>query len=79
MGWISIILALLQLANKLFDIGQQQKWIGEGEEQAAMKAAAEILRKSQYAKKALEEFAGEPDADLDDFLHNLEPRDPNSK
>ncbi len=79
MSWISLILALLQLANKLMDWGQQQKWIGEGEAIQIAKASAEIMRKSNYAKKALEEFAAKSDSDVDDFLRGLEPGEPDSK
>lgn len=76
MTWVSIILAVLQLANKLMEYGQQQKWIGEGEAIQVAKASAEIMRKSNYAKNALEEFAGKSDTAIDDFLRGLEPGEP---
>lgn len=79
MSWISLILAVLQLANKLMEYGQQQKWIGEGEAIQIAKASAEIMRKSNYAKHALEEFAGKSDADIDDFLRRIEPGESDSK
>lgn len=73
MSYVSIILALLSLASKLFDWFQERKWIAEGEAIAIAKASAEILRKSKYAKQALEEFAAKSDSDVDDFLRSLEP------
>lgn len=80
MSWVSLILAVLQLANKLLEYGQQQKWISEGQDQAIAAATAEILRKSNYAKAALDEMRGRTDAELDDFLRNLEPgRDKDGK
>jgi len=78
MNWIGLILAILQLVNKLMEYGLQQKWIAEGEARMAAKAAAEIMRKSGYAKAALEEFAGKSDADVDDFLRSLEPGQPSN-
>lgn len=71
MSWVSLIVALLQLANRLIEYGQQQKWIREGEEKQIAKATAEILRKSDYAKRALEEFNSMSDTDVDDFLRGL--------
>lgn len=80
MIYANIILALLSLASKLFDWFQQQKWIKEGEDRAIAAATAEILRKSNYAKAALDEMSHRTDAELDDFLRNLEPgRDKDSK
>lgn len=71
MSWVSLILAVLQLANKLMEYGQQQKWIGEGEDRVIAASTAEILRKTNYAKASLEEFAGKSDSDVDDFLRGL--------
>lgn len=80
MSWVSIILGLLKLANVIFQWAQEQKWIKEGEDRAIAAATAEILRKSNYAKAALDEMHGRTDAELDDFLRNLEPgRDKDSK
>jgi len=79
MTWVSVILTLLKLADTLFSYFQQQKWIGEGEAIQIAKASAEIMRKSGYAKKALEEFSAKSDSDVDDFLRGLEPGEPDSK
>ena len=78
--YAQIVLTILELANKLFDYGQQQKWINEGQSIEVAKSAAEILRKSNYAKHAIEEFTAKSDSDVDEFLRSLEPSEPsNSK
>ncbi len=77
MSWISLILAILQLANKLMDWGQQQKWIGEGEARQIAKASAEIMRKSGYAKEIMAEVDAMPDSAVDDGLRDLEPGERN--
>lgn len=79
MGYAPIILAFLNLAGSLFSFFQQRKWISEGEAIAVAKASAEIMRKSNYAKQALAEFSSKSDRDVDDFLRNLEPGEPDSK
>jgi hypothetical protein len=71
MMWGKIILLGLELLNRLFGYFQEQKWIQEGEDRAIARASAEIMRKSNYAKQALEEFASKPDAAVDDFLRGL--------
>ena len=76
MDWVALILAILKLANKLVEYGQEQHWIAEGRDEEIARATAEILRKTNYAKAALEEFAGKSDSDVDDFLRGLEPGQP---
>lgn len=71
MSWVGLILAVLKLANKLFDYANEHRYIAEGEAIAVAKATAEILRKTEYAKHALEEFSAKSDADVDDFLRGL--------
>lgn len=77
--YAGIILAVLKLIQTFVQYGQENKWISEGEDKAIAKASAEILRKSQYAKQALEEFAAKSDAAVDDFLRELEPGAPDHK
>lgn len=79
MSWVSLVLGLLKLANVIFQWAQEQKWIGEGEAKAVALASAEILRKTNYAKHALEEFAAMSDGDVDQFLRDLEPKPPDDK
>lgn len=78
MSWVSLILAVLKLAQALMQYAQERKWITEGEAIQIAKASAEIMRKSQYAKQALAEFTGKPESDVDDFLRQL-GRDGDSK
>lgn len=77
--WAEIILAFLKITNVLLEEGKKRQWIGEGEAIAVGKASAEIMRKTGYAKHALEEFSGKSDAAVDDFLRALEPGEPDRK
>lgn len=70
---LSVVLSLLKIASTLFGFFQQQKWISEGQAIEVAKASAEILRKSGYAKKALEEASGMSDDELDRRLREFEP------
>ncbi len=72
MNAAGIILAVLKLAGALFDYFQQRKWIAEGEAIQIAKASAEILRKSGYAKHALEEAESLSDTELDQRLRDFE-------
>ena len=74
MDWVGVILAVLKLANALMTYGQQQKWIAEGRDEEIARASAEILRKTNYGKAALDKFTGMSDAAVDDFLRGLEPK-----
>jgi len=67
-----IILAILSIAEILLRLGERQKWVSEGEQRAIAAAHAESLRKSEYAKHALEELSRLSDDQLDDFLRSLE-------
>lgn len=78
MSYVSLIVLFLQLVNRLLEWGQQQKWIKEGEDRVIAASSAEILRKTQYGKKALEEFSSMSESDVDDFLRGLGD-DANSK
>lgn len=79
MSWVSLVLSLLKLANVIFQWAQEQKWINEGEAKAVAKASAEILRKTNYAKHALEETSAMSDSELDQRLRDLEPKPPDGK
>ena len=74
-SWLSLVLAVLEIASKLLQIGQEQKWISEGQSQEVAKAAAEVARKTKYAKRIAEEMSARSNVELDDFLRSLEPRD----
>lgn len=76
--WAEVILAFLKITNLLLEEGQKRKWIREGEDKVIAKGLLEITRKSNYGKRALEEFTGKSDADVDDFLRSLEPGQPSN-
>ncbi len=79
MIWLNLILMILQLVNRLMEYGQEQKWIGEGEDRQIAKALAEQLRKTNYAKQALQEARLMSDAELAQRLRDLEPGETDSK
>lgn len=79
MSWASLILTILQIASRLLEIGQERKWISEGQSIELGKAAVEVARKSDYAKKVREDMHGKSDADLNDILREFEPDEPSNK
>lgn len=72
-AWAQIALLLLQLANKLFDWLQAQKYRDEGFQKAMAESAAEILRKSDYAKEVMARVSNLDAAATDKLLRDLEP------
>ena len=76
MDWVGVILAVLKLVNFLMEYGQQRKWIAVGRDEEIARSMAEILRKTDYAKTALQEATGLSDAAANDFLRGLEPGQP---
>lgn len=70
-SWASIILVGLEIIKAVQDWAIRKKYIDEGQAIAIAKSQAEILRESQYAKQALEEFTGDSESTVDDFLRQL--------
>ncbi len=70
-AWGQIILLVLQLLDRMVAYGQQQKWINQGKDAEIAKAAVEVLRKTEYAKKAVDEFSDAKPSAVDDFLRDL--------
>lgn len=79
MDWLRLILAGLEVINKITDWALQRKYINEGQMLQIAKAQAENLRKSEYGKQALAEATAMSDDDLDQRLRDLEPGDPDRK
>lgn len=71
--WAKVILAVLSLIEWMVRIGQENKWIAVGEQRQIAAANAEILRKTEYSRAALEEVKHLSDDQLDDFLRSFEP------
>lgn len=71
--WAKIALLLLQLADKLFDWLQAQKYRDEGFQKAMAEHAAAILRKSEYAKEVMARVSNLDAAATDKLLRDLEP------
>ena len=72
--WIQIALACMRLAEAFLDRARTIRDMKAGADEEIAKAAMRILEKSNYAKKALEDFRANPGS-ADDFLRSLEPRD----
>jgi hypothetical protein len=73
MNWLSLVLALLKLANLAMSQIRSVQDHQAGVDEEVARASAEILRKTQFGKQALEEFTANPGA-ADDFLRQLEPK-----
>ncbi len=70
--WGQIILLVLQLLDRMVAYGQQQKWINQGKDEEIAKQAVEVLRKTDYAKRAMEEAAAMSTDTVDKRLRDLE-------
>jgi hypothetical protein len=73
MKLLSIISALLSLANTLFTWAKNQQLIQAGEDKAVAQAALSILRKTEVGKRNMEKVDAMSDDEVDDALRGLEP------
>lgn len=71
LSWAAIIELGLRILLSLFDALRERKAFNEGQDHAIALAAAEILRKTQFAQKTLDSLGATPDASLDDLLRDL--------
>jgi len=71
-AWLQIALALLKVVNAILDYTKDARARQAGKDEEIARESAAVLRKTQFAGKALEEFSRNPDA-ADDFLRSLEP------
>lgn len=71
--WARIAILLLQIVDKLTDYLREQRYTDQGYDKAIAELNAKILRKSQYAKEALDNISSLSDADVDERLRKLEP------
>lgn len=72
MTYVNIILALLKLANFLFEYFKKQAYIREGEDRAIAEETAQILRKTTYAKETMARISGLDSDAVDELLRDLE-------
>lgn len=73
MSYVKIILLVLQIADKLFNHWRDRGLIQQGEDQAIARAAADIFRKTEHAKKIAEKIDAMPESEVDDLLIAFEP------
>lgn len=71
-AWLQIALALLRFVNLIMNNIATERARQSGIDEEIARESAAILRKTQFAAKALEEFSRDPAA-TDDFLRSLEP------
>lgn len=71
LSWATIIELGLRILLNLFEALERRKAFNEGQDHAIAMAAAEILRKTQFAQKTLDSLGATPDASLDDLLRDL--------
>lgn len=73
LNWAKIALLLLQVADKIISYLQERKLINQGYDKAIAENAANILRKSQYAKEIMANIDGLSGDAVDKLLRDLEP------
>ena len=79
MSWVSLILALISAASKIYNWRRDQKLLDAGEDRQIAKALAEQLRKTDYVKQELEDAHAMSDDELAKRLRELEPGETDSK
>ena len=73
MTWVSLILALLQVASGLLSWMKSRQAIQQGEDEAIAKATAAILVQTVASKKIMADIMGMTDIQVDEALKKLEP------
>lgn len=71
---VSIILALLKLANVLMSTALQKKWMQAGADAEIAKISESISRKTIASKAIWEKVDAMSDQDVDAALRGLEPK-----
>ena len=73
MAWADIALVVLRLAVGFIDWARGQQQFNAGQDYALAQIAAEVLKKSVFAKNVMEQINGVRGEDLDKLLKSLEP------
>lgn len=73
MSWVSVLLALLQIADRLLDIARAKQLIDAGKDAEIAKASASILAKTAAAKAVLKDVMALREDEVDKALRELEP------
>lgn len=69
--WGQVILKLLTLVEWMVRLGQEHKWIKEGEDREIARQNAEIFRKTEFANATHDMVRDLPDDKLNDLLRSL--------
>jgi hypothetical protein len=74
MPWLSIILALLKLADYIASSVRENQLLDAGADRAIAQASAGILAKTKVAKEEYQKAMGLTDAEVDEGLREQEPK-----
>lgn len=74
MVWVQLILAVLQVADKLLAYFHDQGQIQAGTDAALAAVSQSILAKTAIGKAMLDKVTKMTDKEVDDALKNLEPK-----
>lgn len=73
MTWLQIALALLKFVNLIMNTVSTERARQAGVDEEIARESAKVLQKTQFAKRALEEFTANAGS-ADQFLRSLEPK-----
>jgi hypothetical protein len=69
-AWVQIALALLRIVNAILDYTAYERAKMAGVDEEIARETAKVLQKTEFAKKALEEFSASPGS-ADEFLRKI--------
>lgn len=75
-AWAEIALLVLKIANAIINQLNQEKFLQAGRDAEIAKVSADILRKTQIGKALWEKVDALGDPEVDNWLRDLEPRNP---
>jgi hypothetical protein len=74
MGWLSLALTLLKIANTIMTWARERELISEGYDKAIGEVTQEILVKTTAGKAIMEKVNAMSDEEVDAALRGLEPK-----
>ena len=71
--WMQVALALLKVVGLILDNTRYERAKQAGIDEEVARESAKVMQKTEFGKRALEDFASKPGS-ADDFLRQLEPK-----
>lgn len=71
--WVQIALAFLKVVGLILDNTKYERAKQAGIDEEIGRESAKIMQKTEFGKRALEDFTSKPGS-ADDFLRELEPK-----